>query len=499
MAKLDKDLKKVGRLEAETAAQSRKLALPGLAGVFLAACVIFAAAFVAEGPMALYVTLGVLVAGYMALNIGANDVANNMAPAVGSRALTMAGALAIAAVCEAAGAIIAGGDVVATVSRNIVSPPSDMDVAAFILMMLSALLASAIWVNIATLLGAPVSTTHAVVGAVVGSGIAAMGTGAVNWPVMGGIAASWVISPLMGGLIAAAMLLFIKWAILFRQDRIAAARRWVPMLVALMAGVFTLYMIGKGLSRVMTVSDGMTLALALGAFALAWALSRPWVMRRSRHMENRNKEVGRLFVPPLIVAAALLSFAHGANDVANAVGPLAAIVAAAREGMAAPAQAPLPVWVLVIGAMGLSLGLALFGPRLIRTVGQEITKMDPMRAWCVALSAAITVLVASHLGMPISSTHTAVGAIFGVGFLREVIANNGWRRRPPQDRRPVPASSLNLTPEQALKKLRKRERRKLVRRRHAWGIGAAWIITVPAAATLSGVTYLALALALLRS
>src|SRR5690606_18673825 len=205
-------------------------------------------------------------------------------------------------------------DVVATVSKNIIAPPPDMEAAAFILMMLSALLASAIWVNLATILGAPVSTTHAVVGAVVGAGIAAVGTGAVNWPVMGGIAASWVISPAMGGLIAAGMLAFVKWTILFRHDRVAAARRWVPLLVGVMGGVFTLYMLGKGLSRVVEVGPVWSAASALTVFALAFALARPWVNSRARKMENRRKDVGRLFVPPLIVAAALLSFAHGAND-----------------------------------------------------------------------------------------------------------------------------------------------------------------------------------------
>ena len=489
---LDKDLNKVVRLEEATAAGGRRLALPGLAAVFIAGCAIFAAAFVAEGPMAIYVTVGALIAGYMALNIGANDVANNMGPAVGSRALTMGGALLIAAVCEAAGAIIAGGDVVQTISKDIVTPPADMAATDFLMVMMAALLASAVWVNVATVLGAPVSTTHAVVGAVIGAGMAAAGGGVVNWPVMGGIAASWVISPLLGGLVAAALLAFIKWKILFKQDRVAAARRWVPLLVALMAGVFTLYMLGKGLAPIMAVGPVLTLVATLAATLAAWALAWPWVRRRARDMENRRKAVSRLFVPPLIVAAALLSFAHGANDVANAVGPLAAIAAAAKAGIAAPSEVALPVWVLLIGAAGISLGLALFGPRLIRTVGQEITRMDPMRAYCAALSAAITVLGASHLGLPVSSTHIAVGAVFGVGLLREAMTNRGWRRRPPQDRRPVKVEALNRTPEEALKKALKRERRKLVRRRHMWSIGAAWVITVPAAGVIAALLYLGL-------
>ncbi|MFN3521054.1 MAG: inorganic phosphate transporter [Phenylobacterium sp.] len=190
----------------------------------------------------------------------------------------------------------------------------------------------------------------------------------------------------------------------------------------------------------------------------------------------------------------MLSFAHGANDVANAVGPLAAIAAAVENGVSAPAAVTLPMWILMIGALGISLGLALFGPRLIRTVGEQITKMDSMRAFCVALSAAVTVLVASAFGLPVSSTHIAVGGIFGVGLLREALTNRGLRRRIGANE-PVPlrAAERSLTPEQAVLRLAKREKRKLVRRNHAWGIAAAWVVTVPASAVLAGLLYLGLA------
>ncbi|WP_287157273.1 inorganic phosphate transporter [Euryhalocaulis sp.] len=491
---LDKDLKKVGRLETATTDLARGMALPGMAGVFLAAVAIFVAAFLSEGPLAIYVVVGALIGGYLALNIGANDVANNMGPAVGSKALPMTAALVIAAVCEGAGAMLAGGDVVSTISKSIVTPPADMPAVNFILLMMSAFLSAAIWINLATVLNAPVSTTHSVVGGVLGAGLAAAGASVVSWGTMAAIAASWVISPVMGGVIAAAFLAFVKWSILFREDRVSAARRWVPVLIALMAGVFVLYMLGKGLKKVVDVSDPASLVLAVLAALAMWAVARPWVNRRCRDMDNRRKEVSRLFVAPLIGAAALLSFAHGANDVANAVGPLAAIVAAAKTQMAAPTAVELPIWVLLIGAAGISLGLALFGPRLIRTVGQQITKMDPMRAYCVALSAAITVLIASHLGLPVSSTHIAIGGVFGVGLLREILTNRGLRRR--QDREPVPLTEdqINETPEDAVKKLKKQERRRLVRRQHGWTIAAAWVITVPAAGGLAAVLYLGLSL-----
>lgn len=487
---LDKDLGKVTRLQSATHDLSRSIALPGLSVLFLVAVTIFATLVVSDGPLAIYAIVGAVVAGYLALNIGANDVANNMGPAVGGKALPMAWALVIAAVCEAAGAILAGGDVVSTVSKGIIMPPADLGTVNFILVMTAALFAAAVWINLATVIGAPVSTTHSIVGAVLGSGVAAAGFGVVAWPTLGAIAASWVISPVLGGLVAAGLLGLIKVTILFRLDRIAAARTWVPVLVGLMSGVFTLYMLSKGLSRVWNPSGQTALSLATVMALGGWLVAYPWVARRAAVMENRRKEVSRLFVLPLICAAGLLSFAHGANDVANAVGPLAAIVSAAQTGSATAGDVALPLWVLAIGALGISLGLALFGPRLIRTVGEKITKMDAIRAYCVAQAAAITVLGASTLGLPVSSTHIAIGGIFGVGLLREILTNRGVRRRPngatPEPPAPGPSRpAAELTERQR----EKTEKRRLVRRRHAWSIAAAWVVTVPAAGVLAAGMY----------
>jgi PiT family inorganic phosphate transporter len=487
---LDKDLKKVVRIETATYALSRSLATPGLLVVFLIGAIAIATLSIAQGPLSHYVIIAAVIAAYMALNIGANDVANNMGPAVGSRALTMGSALAIAAICEAAGAILAGGDVVNTVSKNLLRPDEATPVVTFIFVMTAALLAAAIWVHLATFLGAPVSTTHAIVGGVVGAGIASSGPGVVEWTVIGAIAASWVISPVLGGVIAAALLGFVKWTIIYREDRIAAARRWVPVLVALMAGVFAMYLVTKGLSRIWRPSVDLVLVFGLAFFAVGLFATQPWVERRARHMENRRKHVANLFTLPLVFAAALLSFAHGANDVANAVGPLAAIVAAAQTGLADAGKVALPFWVLAIGAVGIAIGLALFGPGLIKVVGQKITKMDQIRAYCVALSAAITVLVASALGLPVSSTHIAIGAVFGVGYLREFITNTGVPNPAVQPRTLfLEPSRLNRTPEEALLNYQKRERRKLVRRQHVAGIVAAWVVTVPAAGMLAALLY----------
>jgi PiT family inorganic phosphate transporter len=343
--------------------------------------------------------------------------------------------------------------------------------------MLAARVSSALWVNLATYVGAPVSTTHAVVGGVMGAGVAAVGFATVNWPTMGAIAASWVISPLLGGIIAALFLAFIKTNLIYQYDKIAAARRWVPLLVAIMAGAFACYLALKGLKQVWR-PDGWTIAaVTVAIFAVTWLATRPLIRRQSAGLENRNQSLRVLFRLPLICAAALLSFAHGANDVANAIGPLAAILHSAQFGDIA-GRVEVPLWIMAIGAFGISLGLFLYGPRLVRMVGARITKMNPMRAYCVALSAAITVIVASWLGLPVSSTHIAVGAVFGVGFFREYYTKHSKRRRALVGALRDDDDEPRLRPEEL-------RHRKLVRRAHFLTIVAAWVITVPATALLA--------------
>jgi len=487
---LDKDLNKVASLETATHDLSQKLAAPGLAGLFLLAALIWAVFTFADGPYAWLVIMAAVVSAYMALNVGANDVANNMGPAVGGKALTMIGALSIAAVCEAAGALLAGGDVVSTVSSKLLTSELQLSAHNFILVMCAASLASAMWVHLATYLNAPVSTTHSVVGGVVGAGIAAAGFSVVAWPVIGTIVLSWVVSPVLGGLLAAALLSVAHVTILDRPNKVVAAKRWLPVFVGLMTGVFAMYLAMKGLKRIWHPEMTTVLGLGLVSAVVGYGAALPWVSKRTPGLENRTKHVSGLFRLPLILATALLSFAHGANDVANAVGPLAAIVAAAQTGLASPSEVPLPLWVLGIGGVGIAVGLALFGPRLIRLVGEKITKMNEVRAYCVALSAAVTVLVASALGLPVSSTHIAVGAIFGVGFLREFHSNTGIRNPPLKVEAPeVRKTPFNDTAEDAVKNLKGRDKRRLVRRQHAFGIAAAWVITVPASALVAGLLY----------
>ena len=473
---LDRDLGRLSNLDAATAYAARPMVGLGISFVFVVLASLLATVFFGQSNNTIIVIIAAGVGAYMALNIGANDVANNMGPAVGANALSMGAAIGIAAVFESAGALLAGGDVVSTIAKGIIAPESMESASVFIWAMLAALLAAALWVNLATWVGAPVSTTHSVVGGVMGAGIAAAGFAVVNWPTMTKIAASWVISPVLGGAVAAAFLWFIKARIVYQPDKIAAARRWVPVLVGIMAGAFATYLAMKGLKKIIKIDLSMALMIGLAIGIAIWLIMIPVIRKQAIGLENRNKSLKVLFGIPLVVSAALLSFAHGANDVANAVGPLAAIVQASQSGDFT-ADVSIPLWVMVIGAMGISFGLFLFGPKLIRMVGSQITKLNPMRAYCVALSAAITVIVASWLGLPVSSTHIAVGGVFGVGFFREWDASRRMR---------MARVSLDL-PEQPSEE---RRRRKLVRRSHFLTIIAAWVITVPAAAILSAVLFL---------
>jgi len=251
----------------------------------------------------------------------------------------------------------------------------------------------------------------------------------------------------------------------------------------------------KGLGKIVKVDATTIMFIAAGAYVAVYFMVKIYIDKKAALMENRKKSVYQLFVIPLICSAALLSFAHGANDVANAVGPLAAIVSAA-EGGGIASKVGIPIWVMIIGAAGISAGLVLFGPKLIRTVGEKITKLNPLRAFCVALAAAITVIIASFMGLPVSSTHIAVGGVFGVGLYREFISNRKQRLKlgaiKPSAIAGAAATADEMLMEPGAKKLKKSAKRKLVRRQHIMTIAAAWVITVPAAALLAAALFHAL-------
>ena len=467
------------------------------------------------------------VGAYMAMNIGANDVANNMGPAVGSGAMTMGWAILVAAVFEALGAIVAGGDVVGTIKGGIIDPAAINDPALFAWVMFSALLAGALWLNLATAVGAPVSTTHSIIGAVMGAGIAAGGWGLVNWDTIGAIVISWVISPLMGGAMAAGFLYLIKRSVTYRSDKTEAASRVVPVLISLMVWAYTTYMLLKGVSQLVKIGFLTALVIGFVVSVVVWWLIRKPIARMANRQDNSKDGVNRLFTWPLICSAALLSFAHGANDVANAIGPLAAIYEAVKEGAIAT-KAGTPLWVMVLGALGLSVGLALYGARLIRTVGKEITELDNMRAYSIAMSATLTVIVASQLGMPVSTTHISIGAVFGVGFLRELLKVNYAKmeavvfaghqgadraeveaylhrfeaaevqekkrmlaemKRRTKQRQATETAEGALLAKNEQKAMKKAIKKEIVKRSAVMRIVAAWIVTVPATAVLAAVLF----------
>lgn len=493
----------------------------------------------------LFLAIAALIGAYMAMNIGANDVANNVSPAVGSKALTLSAAIIIAAVFEAAGALIAGGDVVKTIKGGIIDVSgfagnSDP----FVWAMMAALLAAALWLNFATMMRAPVSTTHSIVGGVMGAGIAAAGFGIVNWATMGSIAASWIISPLLGGIIAAGFLFAIKKTIVFKEDKVEAAKIYVPIYVAIMSLAFVTYIILKGVKHIWpkilhalnmlplvsleitkkpSFATAFTIGLIVAVFVYFFVKKR--INSKTMLMENNKASVNKLFTIPLIFAAALLSFAHGANDVANAIGPLAAINDAVTSG-GISTNASIPFWVMAVGAFGISLGLALYGPGLIKTVGTEITDLDQTRAFSIAMAASVTVIFASQLGLPVSSTHIAIGGVFGVGFLREWLYAKDENNRTIEDDETIvedeklakniyenELKTLNAKADKlqedyvrmaqlyklienekkiikSTKKIIKKAKKiQYVRRDAIKKIVAAWLITVPAAAVLAGILF----------
>jgi PiT family inorganic phosphate transporter len=461
---------------------------------------------------------------YMAMNIGANDVANNVGPAVGSGALSIGGAILIASIFEASGALIAGGDVVKTIKKGIIDPSAfGSDPMLFVYAMAGALLAAALWLNLATWLKAPVSTTHSIVGGVMGAGIAAGGFAIVSWGTMGKIVASWIISPLLGGLIAAGFLYIIKSKILRKEDRLEASKKVVPILVSVMAMAFITYLTIKGLKHIWgdiqsflsflphSKKPTMGIALVFGVIGgvLTYILMKPRIAKKVESLSNDRIDINTLFTIPLIFSAAMLSFAHGANDVANAVGPLAAIYDAIAHTTIST-KASIPLWVMVTGGVGISVGLALFGPRLIRTVGSEITELDQMRAFSIMMAAAITVVIASQLGLPVSSTHIAVGGVFGVGFLREWLDRKGTDEKYIQlkkqqeivdkykqelkdvgddYKRKVELLERVKVEKKIAKKIKKELRETYVKRGMVKKIILAWIITVPMAALLSAIIF----------
>ncbi len=370
------------------------------------------------------IALAMLFGLYMTWGIGANDVANAMGPPVGSGALTVRQAIVIAAVFELAGAVLAGGHVTETVRKGIIDPSSIADRPhVLVLGMLAALLAAAVWLMLASNRGWPVSTTHAIVGAMVGFAAAGISVDAVEWVKVSQITASWVVSPMLGGLLAFVLMMSIRRLILNTSNPFQSARRWGPCYVFLVAFVISLISLFKGLGHLELDLSGRMSLLASAAFsilvaAFSWLLIRRVDVDPGADRDYQFASVEKVFTPMMIFTACAMAFAHGSNDVANGVGPVAAVFSIVRSGGEVTQASSLPPWLLLLGGGGIVLGIFTLGYKVIRTLGTKITELTPTRGFCTSLAAAATVVLASRTGLPVSTTHVVVGSVIGVGVAR---------------------------------------------------------------------------------
>ncbi len=377
----------------------------------------------------IFIILACIFGFFMAWGVGANDVANAMGTSVGSKAVTIKQAFIIAAVFEFAGAFLAGGEVTKTIRKGMI----DAEVLSgspelVVYGMLASLLAAGLWLLIASRAGWPVSTTHSIVGAIVGFAAVGIGMEAVQWGKVGTIVMSWVVSPAISGVIAFWLFVSVQRFILDTPNPLASAKRYVPIYIFMVGFIIALVTLFKGLKHVglhLSTQEGYIVAALVGLVVMGIGIV---FIRRLKfdpaadadfHFANVEKVFGVL----MIFTACAMAFAHGSNDVANAVGPLAAVVSIAQTGVVA-AKSAMPSWILLLGGAGIVIGLITYGHKVIATVGTGITELTPSRGFAATLAAATTVVIASGTGLPISTTHTLVGAVLGVGLARGIAALN---------------------------------------------------------------------------
>ena len=401
--------------------------------------------------MTLYIALAAVFGLYMAWAIGANDVANAMATSTGAKAISFKQAVVIAAVFEFAGAVLAGGSVTSTIRSGIVDASLLAGTPELMIYgMLGSLLAAAVWLNLASKMGWPVSTTHSIIGAIVGFAAVGIGMDAVQWGKVGQIVMSWVVSPLVSGVIAFIIFRTVQVLILDRTDPIERARKYVPVYMLVAAFMVVMMTLTKGLKHVgLELTTPQNLAIAT-VVSIIVAVAGKLIIDRiqvdpAADRKFRFATVERIFGVLMVITACSMAFAHGSNDVANAVGPVSAVISVATTGLVEGKSAVSP-WVLLLGGGGIVLGLATYGRKVMQTVGTQITALTPSRGFAAEMSAASTIVLASSTGLPISTTHTLVGAVLGVGMARGI-------------------SAINLT---------------VIR-----NIFLSWLITVPAGAVLS--------------
>ena len=374
----------------------------------------------------IFIIIAVLFGLYMTWGIGANDVANVMGTSVGSGAITVKTAIIIAAIFEFGGAALAGGHVTKTIRKGIIDPtPIVNNPEILVFGMLAALLAAAIWLMIASSRGWPVSTTHSIVGAIVGFAIAGIGMDAVKWGKIGGIVASWVVSPVLGGVIAAVLMLSIRYLILNTDNPFKNAKKYGPIYVFLVGFIIALVTLFKGLKHLkidLSIPMSFLVAAIFGMIVagIGWYLISKVQVDEEADKDFHSASVEKVFTPMMLFTACGMAFAHGANDVANGVGPLAAVYGLVQSGGEVAQKSGMPLWILLLGGFGIIVGLATYGYKVMRTIGHKITELTPSRGFCATMAAAITVVLASRLGLPVSTTHIAVGGVIGVGLARGI-------------------------------------------------------------------------------
>lgn len=462
---LDKDLGRITHAESAQFHVLRPVLRLG-AGILIAvALILLALGITGQQPGLIVIGAGFIVAGWLGLSIGANDIANSLGPAVGAGAIAIGPGLALVAVAEIAGATLAGGAVAHRLAGGVVDI-SVLSGAGGQIVMLAALIGAAVWITVATGANLPVSTSHSIVGAIAGAGLAAAGSQAVSWGGIAVMALAWILTPLAAAVLAGALLALLRTQVAEAPDRGRAAGLWLPPLIGAMVGLFTAYVVSLLPVPALRLPHALLPGLVAGlATALLMRRRVDQVLAQDHDVKPSMK---RILGQPLLFAAVMMGFAHGAGDAGNVAGPLLVILAPSPDG---PLQ--VPVALLAAGGAMIALGAVLFGRRLVGMVGEGITRLNPMRAFCITLATAMIVMIAASWGLPVSSTHVAVGGVFGVGFVREWLDRRGNARR-------------------AVLPVEERHRRQLIRRSHVATITVAWAVTVPITALLGGLCCLAM-------
>ena len=373
-----------------------------------------------------FVILAIIFGLYMTWGIGANDLANAMGTSVGAGAVTIKQAICIAIIFEFAGAVIAGGHVTSTIRKGIIDPTAIIDSPEILVYgMLASLLAAAFWLMVASVKGWPVSTTHSIIGALIGFAIVGIGPDAVKWGKVGSVVGSWIVSPLVGGTISFLLVMSTRKLIFDTEDPLKNAKRYAPCYVFLVGFIISLVTMFKGLKHLnidLSVPQSFSVAVCIGLITAGsgWYFIRRIEADREADRDFHFASVEKVFAPMMLFTACAMAFAHGSNDVANGIGPLAAVISIVSSGGEVMQESDLPVWILLLGGTGIVLGLVTLGYRVMITVGRKITELTPSRGFCAELAAATTVVIASRTGLPVSTTHILVGSVLGVGLARGI-------------------------------------------------------------------------------